>query len=223
MMMAVTYSPVSWAPSATLWPYIQFFVGYIFILITPGPNMMVVGTIAACRGLRGVLLLVVAIGLGAAILSLFMLLAVQFAAPTSELRVVITVANVVLLAFIAWRILRIRDITSTAKIGFSKGPRHDFVVGFLCGLLNPMTAAYFLSQYLNHSQVLALNGESTLLVLGVMGLAIINLTLVALLLSQPMAQIWVRQHLRKVTRFSGFAIALMALQAAKPLLPFVPI
>lgn len=218
MMTAATSSLIPLSHSALFWPYVQFFLGYILILITPGPNMMVVGTLAACRGLRGVLLLVASIGLGAAILSFTMLVVVQFAAPKGQLNTMIGVANILLLSFTAWRILKLNKLSPTPQTKLSGVPRHDIIIGFLCGFLNPITAAYFLSQYLLHSDVIKLSAECTPLILGVLVLATLNLTVVALLLSKPAVQIWVRKHLRAITRLICCALAFFALRTALPLL-----
>jgi threonine/homoserine/homoserine lactone efflux protein len=218
MMTLATQAVMPGSLPTALWPYAQFFLGYILILITPGPNMMVVGTFAACRGLRGVLTLVVSIGLGAAILSFSMLVAVQLAAPTGEFKTMILVANVALLTFTACRIFRIKSLSPMGKSAPSGRPKQDFIIGFLCGFFNPITAAYFLSQYLLHSHILKLNAGCAFLIFGVLILATFNLTVVALVLSQPPAQIWIRQHLKKITLLVGSVLSLFALKTATPLL-----
>ncbi len=44
----------------------DFLLGYLVILVTPGPNMLVVGGVAALRGVRGALPICCGIAMGAA-------------------------------------------------------------------------------------------------------------------------------------------------------------
>ncbi|RYI99613.1 MAG: hypothetical protein EON47_16260, partial [Acetobacteraceae bacterium] len=52
--------------SARLW---DFLLGYLVVLATPGPNLLVIGGVAAMRGMRGAVPLCLGVALGAGALS----------------------------------------------------------------------------------------------------------------------------------------------------------
>ncbi len=122
---------------------VVFTVGYLLCLLTPGPNFILLAGVAVARGMKGSLPVCWGITLGSLLLSAGLFLLSEM---LPEGRVVDRAAHVVsamLMAYIAWRLLKKRPPVTDPST-----QRADFGVGFCTSLVNPVTGAFFASQFL---------------------------------------------------------------------------
>ncbi|MGG5821171.1 hypothetical protein [Falsiroseomonas sp. HW251] len=129
----------------------HFALGYLAVLAAPGPNMVAIGVLAALRGSRAVLPFVAGIAVGAGSLALgLMLLFGALDIDDEAMRAARAIGGVLLL-LVALRVLR-----SPAPVARSAPPGEESVGGALLGFgagfctaaTNPITAAYFVAQFL---------------------------------------------------------------------------
>ena len=129
----------------------QFLVGYLAVLAAPGPNMLAIGVLSALRGFRAVLPFVVGIATGAAALAIGLLVAFGFVDGGQEAARVARAIGGVLLLLVALRVLRAPapvapDAPAVAQS--AGGALVGFGAGFATAATNPITATYFVSQFL---------------------------------------------------------------------------
>ncbi len=200
---------------------LNFAIGYLAVNAVPGPNMLAIGTQAALRGLRGVMPVCLGVASGAAALAAALHLAFGILEdlPTLE-RAGRAVGGMLLLVVAARALLAPRPAALAATAG-SGGltPRASllaFAAGFATGVSNPVTAAYFLAQFVGP---LAEAGAGSAAVLLVLLQALAWTALVGIIFAQPAARRLALAHHRLVCTASALALAALALAMLRPLLP----
>lgn len=120
-----------------------FAAGYVLCLLTPGPNLLVVGGVALARGVRATLPLNFGIAIGSIALSGCIHEVVAMTPDAPLWNASGRVAGAGLLFFIALRLLR------GCSIAPSRMARPaEFLLGFVTAITNPVTGAFFASQFL---------------------------------------------------------------------------
>jgi hypothetical protein len=145
--------------------------------------MLAIGTMAALRGLGAALSLCLGLALGAGTLAavLFSLVLAQAAADASVLNSWGRVAGALCQIMVAVLILRMRPLPA----GAGTAPRASgFLAGFCTAATNPLTAAYFIAQFLGPLA----GATADRVVLATAGLAFGFFVLVAAVLSLPAAR-----------------------------------
>ncbi len=120
-----------------------FALGYLLILLVPGPNMLALGALAGLRGMRGAMPLCLGMAVGAACLAAIICVALSPIAAGPEA----ALAGATALLITAALLLPRRAIESPSS---GPGSRRETVggctAGFLTALTNPVTAGYFAAQ-----------------------------------------------------------------------------
>jgi threonine/homoserine/homoserine lactone efflux protein len=128
---------------------VEFIAGYLVILATPGPNIIAVGGMAALRGLSGAMPLCLGIATGAGTLGAALLAAVSVAPGEAWWDTAGHVVGALLQLWLAASIARQpppavqEDRPRTRRDGLAV-----FGAGFCTAATNPLTAAFFSSQFL---------------------------------------------------------------------------
>ncbi len=200
-----------------------FVVGYAAVLMTPGPNLFAIGAIAAWRGLRAALPLCAGIAVGATMLAVGICTAVGLGnSPVIEKFG--RLAAVALLLYVGARILLRQPPPSEPGKGAALEPSARdaialFVAGVSTAATNPITAAFFASQFLGAVSdpaprivALALVPCQSLLFSLTLGLA----------LSQPVARRIVTAWNRPIRFLAAAILAATATIAAVPLVRGAP-
>lgn len=192
------------------WPCLQIWAGYAVVIAIPGPNMMLVGAIAACRGFRGVVPMMFGIGAGAGLLVATICCIVGQAVDLGALRDWLTVGSSALLLFIAFRLGKTKLLSATHPDQGRRNAWTEILTGVSGGLLNPITASYFSSYLLGHDSARMLECSPAVLSAGVFVIAVVKLSLVALLLSRQRARMWVCGHLRFIRLGAASVVTILA-------------
>jgi threonine/homoserine/homoserine lactone efflux protein len=145
-----------------------FALGYLLVLLTPGPNFIVLAGISLVRGFRGSVPICLGITLGSIGLAAGVAVAADLVPDGGAWDSAARATGGLLLLYVAWRLLsagRLSPASTPAAGG-------DFALGFGTALFNPITGAYFAGHYLavrgdwllaDHLAVLALAGGIALL------------------------------------------------------------
>lgn len=164
------------------WSLVQFLLGYAVILATPGPNLLVIGSMAASQGLRGAVPLCLGVALGAGALSAFLLAAFSSAPAGGSWQTAGRLLGILLLLWVAMKVALQRPGGADAEP--SRGSAlAEFAAGFCTAVTNPLTAAFFAAQFLG-----PLSSGGALRVLApvsVMAAALLFFLAVASLLARP--------------------------------------
>ena len=130
----------------------KFALGYLAVLAAPGPNMLAIGVLAALRGFRGVLPVCCGIAAGVGCLALLLHLGFGLLGDVQGLEAAARGVGGAMLLVVALRVLRTPRpcLPATAPHGAAApmAVRGGFAFGFLTALTNPVTAAYFIAQFL---------------------------------------------------------------------------
>ncbi len=191
-------------------PLLAYLLGYVALLAIPGPNMLAVGTMAALRGFGSALSLCMGLALGAGTLAavLFALVLAQAASGASVLEFWGRVAGALCQIMAAVLILRMRPMPAEA----SATPRASgFLAGFCTAVTNPLTAAYFIAQFLGPLA----GAAGMVVVVATVGLAFGFSVVVAAVLSLPAARrlalLWNRPiRLVAAAALGSTAVAMLA-------------
>lgn len=167
-----------------------FLMGYLLILIVPGPNMIVIFTVASTYGLRRAVPIVAAVGAGSATLLVVMAIGATMGLAQDRVCAVLAVISGSLVIFAAWRLLHLRPpaVDRTRRAGCVSSAIRYGKMGFSCSLTNPVTAAYFMSAILNPDSVWFRGPHLAVTCASVLVLAITINLLVARILSLNAAQ-----------------------------------
>ncbi|WP_149539948.1 LysE family transporter [Siccirubricoccus phaeus] len=140
-------SPPGWEmPALDLARLAGFLGSYLLVLLTPGPNMLAVGCLAAARGLRGALPLCLGIALGAGSLAALLLAATETLAQQTTSLTPLRLLGAGMLLVVALRLLRGRRLP---EAGPPAPPQlGSLVAGYFVALGNPLTAGFFAGQFL---------------------------------------------------------------------------
>jgi threonine/homoserine/homoserine lactone efflux protein len=125
-----------------------FIAGYLVVLATPGPNLIAVGGVAALRGLGGAVPLCLGISLGASALGATLLAAVSAASGNAWWDTAGHFIGAVLLVWLAVSVARQKPPEEDTKPGKRGDGMAAFGAGFCTAATNPLTAAFFGSQFL---------------------------------------------------------------------------
>jgi len=206
----------------TLMPLAGFIVGYAAILITPGPNVLSIGAIAALRGLRATVPLCLGIALGAFVLAAAICAAVSLGQDSPIVAQLSRTAASALLLYVAAQLLFRQPPKASGKQSLDLSARDaiaTFLAGFATAATNPMTAAFFASQFLG-----ALPDQATRIVaLGLVPcLAMSFGVTLGFALSRPFAQRAATVWHRPIRFVAAAVLATTALIVAVPLLRSSP-
>jgi threonine/homoserine/homoserine lactone efflux protein len=182
-----------------------FTLGYLLVLLTPGPNFIVLAGISLVRGFRGALPLCCGITLGSVGIATAAALAADLVPDSSSWDGASRAAGGLLLLYVAWRLL------SASPAGPAVLPsRGDFALGFGTALLNPITGAYFASHFLamrsdwrlaDHLVILAIAG----------GVAFLRSLAVAAVFGGLVWRVRDWRLVKRLAQATGAAFALVAL------------
>lgn len=187
-------------------PLLAYLLGYAAIMAVPGPNMLAIASVAALRGLGCALALCLGLALGAGTLAAVLLSLVlgQAAGSAVVLEFWGRVVGALCQGAVALLILRMRPLTGEAPP--SAG---GFVAGFCTAATNPLTAAYFISQFLG--PLGASGAAAELVVMVTVGLAFIVFSGVAAVLSRPGARRLAVRWNRPVRLVAAAALGMTAM------------
>ncbi|MCZ8106877.1 MAG: hypothetical protein O9972_54535 [Burkholderiales bacterium] len=163
-----------------------YFAGLALVLATPGPNLLLVGGLAALHGLARTLPLALGLGAGAGVLgtSIYALAGLMPAGTAWDFAGRVLSAG--LLAAMAARIAR----TPTPSPGFvvrSSGVQADFATAFTTAIANPVTGLFFASQFVGPAGELPWPQVALLLLLTT-NLVMLKAIAVAAIFSRPVVR-----------------------------------
>ena len=201
--------------SELLSPVLLFSLGYVLCLMTPGPNLMIVASVVLQRGFWGSLPMCHGVTIGSLTLAAGIYWAASaFPALDGWDRAGRTVGAMLLL-YMAWQLM----FRSGAR---KSAPAHrtDFVLGFVTASINPITGAFFASQFLALPSAPTF-GQLVAIFVVVGGVAYARCILIALVLELRIFQgdlwpfaIWVRRSVG--VAFAGSALAVLISVAGTP-------
>jgi threonine/homoserine/homoserine lactone efflux protein len=147
-----------------------YFAGLALVLATPGPNLLLVGGLAALHGLARTLPLALGLGAGAGVLGAVVYAMAGLMPTGAAWDTAGKVLSAGLLAAMAARIARI-PIPVAGVMARGPGLHADFATAFATAITNPITGLFFASQFvgpageLSWLQVVPLMLVTTLLVM----------------------------------------------------------
>lgn len=129
----------------------EFLLGYLLVLATPGPNLLVIAGVAALRGWRGALPLCLGVSLGAGALNALVAATLGALAGAGAGAAGWMAAGhllgAALLLWVAVSVARSRP-PDPGLVQRRAAHGAEFGAGFCTALTNPLTAAYFAAQFL---------------------------------------------------------------------------
>jgi threonine/homoserine/homoserine lactone efflux protein len=198
--------PLDLPPAARLG---DFLLGYLVVLATPGPNLLVIGGVASLRGLRGALPLCLGVALGASALSAAVAATIGAAVGNTSWNGACRLVGACLLLWVAFSIARSRP-PDPAGLQQRAARGVEFGAAFCTAATNPLTGAFFAAQFLG--PISTSQGMHLLVPLAVASMALGFFLLVASLFARPSfrgaALVW-----HQPIRFAA-AIALMLMAAS---------
>ncbi|WP_043335401.1 hypothetical protein [Belnapia moabensis] len=159
----------------------DFLLAYLAILVTPGPNLLVIAGVAALHGARGALPACLGIALGAGTLNAALAATLQGAPAAPGWAAAGRLAAAALLLWAALAIARSRLPETGHRIGGA-----EFTAGFCAAATNPITAAFFAAQFLG--PLALLDAKVPLVPLAVTATALATSLGLAILLARPACQ-----------------------------------
>jgi threonine/homoserine/homoserine lactone efflux protein len=195
----------------------QFLIGYIVVIVTPGPNFIAIGGIAVLRGFWATTPMVLGISLGAACSASLFLATLGHSALDPFVQDVGRWIGAALLGLIALQILHgsFKPVTKQKASPVSVGA--TLCAGFVTGVTNPITNAYVIAQYLGPFQGL----ESTLAGPLAVALAVLLTVLrgygIAAIFSLPAARTASLRYRRTIGIAVAASMAVMAVMMAQPI------
>ena len=193
----------------------KFALGYLAVLAVPGPNMLMIGTMASLRGFRGMLPCCLGLAGGAVALAAAMQLAFSTVAELPGLQQVARSLGGVLLLAVALRIMRALPPPEGREVRPSQDGLVAFGAGFCTAASNPITAAYFAAQFIGP---LAGSRAAWLALPVVAAEVLLCGLLVALIFAGEAARRLVVAYHRPVCVMSAAALGGLALVMLSPLL-----
>lgn len=197
---------------------LKFALGYFAILVTPGPNMFTIGTMAALRGFLGALPFCLGVALGAGVVAATTSLLLDAFAGSENLEMGGRIVASILLIALAYRIIcapaqcllnTVESADAQIRIKWSAG----LGSGFCIAVTNPVTAAYCLAQFMGP---LAQNNAAQWAI-PIVGLqALLFGLLTALLFAQPYMRQMATIYHRQVCAVSGLILLSLGLIMLMP-------
>jgi threonine/homoserine/homoserine lactone efflux protein len=186
-------------PDLTLKTIMGFALSYAGILAIPGPNMLAIGGIAALRGRRAALPFCIGMAIGAGLLALVLHQTLSLSTPLRGVELPGRAAGALLLALMALQLLRQRapvDEPGQAGQGRGEGPVFvAFGAGLCIAATNPLTGAFFLSQFLGMTAQLSSPAQTIVLLLvplEALGIALLAASLLGSARARRAARAWHR-------------------------------
>lgn len=199
-------------PSGRLW---DFLLGYLVVLATPGPNLLVIGGVAALRGMRGALPLCLGVALGAGVLSAAIAATIGAGSGSTAWNAGCRLLGAGLLLWVAWSVARSRP-PDPAALRDRAARTAEFGAAFCTAATNPLTAAFFAAQFLGP---LSAGGSLRVMVpLSVATAALAYFLAVAVLFAHPAFRGAVLAWHRPIRLIAAVALVLMAVSIATPVL-----
>jgi threonine/homoserine/homoserine lactone efflux protein len=187
-----------------------FCFGYAIIIAIPGPNTMLVAANAAASGLHRTMPLIVSVAMGAVSLAVGMGLLVSLSADQQFLIHWMPIISAVMLVVVALRVSSLRADGIASSATQAEPNRCSCWIGFVCGLTNPITASYFLSQYLIDDRLTNWRAVA-LLGCAILAVALAILTVFAMVMHIPAVKHRVCRHFRMIRTAAAATIFVMAL------------
>ena len=184
----------------------DFLLAYLAILVTPGPNLLVIAGVAALRGLRGALPICLGIALGAGTLNAALAATLQGAPAAPGWTEAGRLAAAALLLWVAVTIARSRPPDTIRAVRGAQGA--EFGAGFCTAATNPMTAAFFAAQFLG--PLALLDARLPLVPLAVTATALATSLGLATLLARPACQRLALEWHRPIRWTAAATLAAMA-------------
>jgi threonine/homoserine/homoserine lactone efflux protein len=120
-----------------------FTIGYVLCLMTPGPNFLAICGVALARGFRGSLPVSLGIAVGSMALAMVVATAAEAIPDGQAWERTSRAAGALLLGYVAWRLMKAASPKLKPQVGTA-----EFTFGFATAFVNPITGAYFASQFL---------------------------------------------------------------------------
>jgi threonine/homoserine/homoserine lactone efflux protein len=191
-----------------------FLLGYLLIMVSPGPNMVAIGTIAALEGLANALPMIAGIAFGVGGLASFVL-AVSELMQVEALSPALRFLAGLMLLTVAWAVSRTLSFAQTE--GTSR-PRSNgqalalFLAGFSTAASNPITIAYFAAALVPIGRAnVAESGSSLAIVLVITAAAALFWFVCAVLMARPVMRGFVRKREGLIRTVAAMLIAVIAL------------
>jgi threonine/homoserine/homoserine lactone efflux protein len=188
---------------------VSYFAAYALVLATPGPNMLVIGALAALKGVGSVLPIAFGLGIGGAALGAAMYFMAGLIPAGSSWHILECLISSLLLAWLGVRLIRAAS-TSPSNAPTNRSEQSaQFALGLSTALSNPVTLAFFASQMIGplSDRGIGIIGP-LLLITGLLALA--KALVVATMFSHPV----MRQRLVRWFRPASIGIGLSFLALA---------
>lgn len=181
-----------------------FTIGYVLCLMTPGPNFLAICGVALARGFRGSLPVSLGIAVGSMALAMVVATAAEAIPDGQAWERTSRAAGALLLGYVAWRLMKAASPKLKPQVGTA-----EFTFGFATAFVNPITGAYFASQFLVAPA--GASGIDDVVAIAIVPLvALVRSLLIAALLGNPSvrARRWIAAP--ELARATGMAVALVA-------------
>jgi threonine/homoserine/homoserine lactone efflux protein len=184
----------------------DFLLAYLVILITPGPNALMIGSVAALRGMRGALPICLGAALGAGTLSATLYAVTEVADHTWRTGGQILASGLLLWVAVSVARLRPPDASQARPRRFQGVSA--FGAGFCTAATNPLTAAFFAAQFIG--PLAPLKGGLVVIPVLVVMVALSHFCCVAALLARPTFQRIALTWHRPIRLSAALILTLMA-------------
>lgn len=209
-----------WLEAAPWGALLGLWGGYAVIVLTPGPNMLAVGGLAALQGFRRTLPLILGVVAGSSAQVIAVVTGLSLLAP-GRWGEVGSLFSAVLLLLVAWQVwVRSRRVVSP-ELRIAAGPWLCLTTGVLTGLTNPITLAGVAAQLLGRSEGLLGTAWGVVAALGVGAIALVKGIVVANVFAMSAAQRLALAWQRPVGAAVAVVLVVMAANVTRPLVPVV--
>jgi threonine/homoserine/homoserine lactone efflux protein len=160
--------------------YLTFIAAYLLLMLAPGPNMLLLASVALLRGLRGVVPLVLGLASGAA---LQLLLLVQLKDQIAHVPVLVAAGKglaTLLLLYVGWRVLTgPRLLLARPDAGARQPTEAGFRLGLVTATTNPLTFSVVLAQFLTYASPVSFGTGALTLALTVFAVVVVRSLIVS--------------------------------------------
>jgi threonine/homoserine/homoserine lactone efflux protein len=202
----------------SLYLIVAYFSGLFLILITPGPSMILFGSVAALRGMRAVVPLLLGSALGDIILAVGLYGLVELIPEGSLWHALSNSIAAFLIGFMAWQLWRSANSYAQQNDDAVMHSTH-FTYGFFSALTNPFMVLYLSAQFLG-----PLKGSEEWLVGLVIALSVIVCVLsdllIALIFSHRAIRELIAPSFVPLTRIIAMIFMLMAMTHLQPVIAY---
>ncbi len=191
--------------SDLLSPVLLFSLGYVLCLMTPGPNLMIIASVALRRGFWGAMPMCHGVTIGSLALAGGIYWLASAIPAVGSWDGAGRAAGAMLLLYMAFQLM-----FGSGTRSLPPARRTDFTLGFVTASINPITGAFFASQFLALTRVPTF-GELVLIFGVVGGVAFVRSALIALAMDLRIFRGDAWPHAIWIRRLVGFAFAVAAL------------